>query len=200
MSIWVREKEEQSLSEWLAASHMEVQGQFISHFTQCVGGTLRWLHSMPQIQTWLTNNECPVLWITGFPGVGKSVIAANLIQNLWDRVISDSVSTPELQVSPTSDFDPVCFGAHIYLAFFFCRGAEDKLRYAHNIVQTFSYQLAQQSGIFREQLDRVRHIEQFSVSASVGIRLLFNRLLEQPLSPLLNSERSRDIICYRWAG
>lgn len=188
-----RDEFDQALFEWLAPSSSEVTGQLTGHLTRYLGGTLAWLNTMKELKEWRAGQgSSRVLWLTGLPGVGKSIIAANILNNLILEV--EPVSQVPEMFAPSYSGD----GDHeesIYLAFFFCKDEEYKLRHAHDIVRTFAYQLGRQSDIFRRELDKERTIEQLSVAESVGILFLFNRLLERPLSVLANSEAARDVCC-----
>ena len=117
------------------------------------------MQQIPELQSWLDNKSPPkVLWINGLPGVGKSVLAAQLIRTLLS------------ETSPK------------YLCYFFCKDGEQQLMHAQNIIQTFSYQLAQHDETFLRELYSARVVEKFIVSSAVGIRLLYNRIIERPLS------------------
>lgn len=82
-----------------------------------------------------------------------------------------------------------------YFSYFFCKDGDQRLMYAHSIVQTLSYQLAIQNKGFRQELDRTRLEENFVVIPAVGIRLLFNRLLHQPLLRLTDVYDEESVYC-----
>lgn len=173
--------------EWLSPSHWEVVGQLSEHVHRHLGGTLSWLYSMPELNTWLSRKGPCIFWMTGLPGIGKSIIAAHLVSTLHPAALGDQHDKDTI---PKSNRPPPS-----YVAYFFCRSGEDKLMHAHNIVQTFSYQLARQSDIFRREVNKTRVVEQFTVSSGVGIRLLYNRLIERPLSSVVRTVGIREIIC-----
>jgi len=173
--------------EWLSPSHWEVVGQLSEHVHRHLGGTLSWLYSMPELNTWLSRKGPRIFWMTGLPGIGKSIIAAHLISTLHPAALGDQNDKDTITSNRRSPS---------YIAYFFCRSGEDKLIHAHNIVQTFSYQLARQSDIFHREVNKTRLVEQFTVSPSVGIRLLYNRLIERPLSSVVRTVGIREqIIC-----
>lgn len=160
------------LIDWLHPSFWEVIGQLSSHKSRCFEGTLRWLNLMPELISWLAGiDSLGVLWLTALPGVGKSTIAAQIISNF-------TLERPE---------------AH--LIYFFCKDGDQKLTCAHSIVQTLSYQLAIQNKGFRQALNRTRLEENFLVTPAVGIRLLFNRLVQKPLLSLINMYDEESIYC-----
>lgn len=184
ISNFCRGKRDQELFEWLSPSHWEVVGQFSGHIDRYLGGTLTWLKSMPELNFWLAGNGEHILWMTGLPGVGKSIMAAHIISTLHPAVVADQTCNENGQQPAAISLKPSRVRPQFYLAFFFCSNGEDKLKHAHNIVQTISYQLGQQSEIFRRNLNNTRVSEQFTVSPSVGIRLLYSRLIQRPLSAL----------------
>ena len=121
-----------------------------------------------------------VLWITGLPGVGKSVIAAHLLTTLHSQL------SAEIPLGQRRQF---------YLAYFFCQEGEQKLKRAQNIIHTISYQLALQDKRFMGHLNRTRFEEKFMISPSVGVRLLYNRLVQQPLGSLLGPGSDENVYC-----
>lgn len=176
-----RGKSPQDIFEWLSPSHWEVIGQLSSHRHRHFDGTLQWLYLSPELKAWLGGKDAPnVLWLTGFPGVGKSIIAAHLLSNLHAQLCSDRAIERQRQV---------------YISYFFCKEGEQKLTQAQSLLQTFSYQLALQSQRFLCELDRTRREERFVCSSAAGIRLLYNRLFQQPLSSLLAVRESDIVYC-----
>jgi hypothetical protein len=152
------EKNDQALFEWLCPSHWEVVGQLSGHVYRYLGGTLTWLHSLPELNAWLTGKGPRIFWMTGLPGIGKSIIAANLVSSLHPAALGDQSKEVISTIVPT----PSPRRSQPYLAYFFCRSGEDKLMHAHNIVQTFSYQLARQSDIFHREVNKSRVITKIS--------------------------------------
>src|SRR6202035_2255260 len=120
--------------EWLSPSHWEVVGQLSGHVTRYLGGTLGWLYSLPELNAWLTGKGPRIFWMTGLPGIGKSIIAANLVSTLHPAALGDQNEEESGNIVPK----PPGRRSRPYLAYFFCRSGEDKLMHAHNIVQTFS--------------------------------------------------------------
>jgi hypothetical protein len=184
ISEFARGNQDRELFEWLSSSHWEVVGQLSGHIDRQLRGTLTWLKSMPELNSWLEGKGPRILWLTGLPGIGKSIIAAHLISSLHPAVMDGQNRSDVTQLTTAilpKSFQP---SPPLYLVYFFCSAGEDKLMHAHNIVQTFSYQLSRQSELFQRELNNTRVSEQFTVSPSVGIRLLYNRLIQRPLSSL----------------
>jgi hypothetical protein len=176
-----RGKLPQEIFEWLSPSHREVIGQLSSHRHRHFDGTLQWLYLSPELKAWLGRGDTPnVLWLTGFPGVGKSIIAAHLLSNLHAQLCSERAIERQRQV---------------YISYFFCKDGEQKLMQAQSLLQTFSYQLALQNQRFLRELDRTRREERFVCSSAAGIRLLYNRLFQQPLSSLLAVGQTETVYC-----
>ena len=70
------------IRSWLAPTEFESEGsEYRKHLNAHVPGTGDWLFQTDQYKTW---HDCEInaLWIQGIPGSGKSVVAANLIQEL----------------------------------------------------------------------------------------------------------------------
>ncbi|KAJ4172569.1 hypothetical protein NW754_002770 [Fusarium falciforme] len=73
----------QKIRSWLEpTSYDNVGGEFRKHQAAHVGGTGVWLTSSSTYQEWLQGEEHGLLWIKGIPGSGKSVMAANLVNEI----------------------------------------------------------------------------------------------------------------------
>ncbi|KAJ4327890.1 hypothetical protein N0V84_001701 [Fusarium piperis] len=73
----------QKIRSWLEpTSYDNVGGEFRKHQAAHVAGTGAWLTSSTTYQEWLQSEEHGLLWIKGIPGSGKSVMAANLINEI----------------------------------------------------------------------------------------------------------------------
>jgi len=190
----IKVNQDQGLFEWLSPSHWEVTGLLLANVDRHLTGTLQWVHTMPELCSWLTGDEAKVLWFTGLPGVGKSVIAAHVIKTLYPSISEGKYyeALPSKRISPC----PLEPRAERYLTFFFCKSGEQKLENAHNIIRTISYQLARQNEMFLRELGEIRFSEHFTAHSSVGIRLLYNRLLEQPLAAAARTTTDQlQILC-----
>ena len=169
-------------------------GLLLENVDRHLAGTLEWVHTTPEFSSWLAGDEAKVLWFTGLPGVGKSVIAAHIIKTLYSSL--SERTKHEIPQGNSLSSGPMEVRAESYLTYFFCKSGEQKLMYAHNIIRTVSYQLARQNEIFLRELGEIRFAEQFTVRSSVGIRLLYNRLLEQPLAAVAKTAiDGLEILC-----
>ncbi|RSL50140.1 hypothetical protein CEP54_012087 [Fusarium duplospermum] len=73
----------QKIHSWLdPTSYDNVGGEFRKHHAAHVDGTGVWLTSSSAYQKWLQGEEHGLLWIKGIPGSGKSVMAANLVNEI----------------------------------------------------------------------------------------------------------------------
>ncbi|UPL00227.1 hypothetical protein LCI18_011161 [Fusarium solani-melongenae] len=73
----------QKIRAWLEpTSYDNVGGEFRKHQAAHVAGTGVWLTSSSTYQEWLQGEENGLLWIKGIPGSGKSVMAANLVNEI----------------------------------------------------------------------------------------------------------------------
>ncbi|KAH7253300.1 ankyrin repeat-containing domain protein [Fusarium solani] len=73
----------QKIRSWLEpTSYDNVGGEFRKHQAAHVAGTGVWLTSSSTYQEWLQGEEHGLLWIKGIPGSGKSVMAANLVNEI----------------------------------------------------------------------------------------------------------------------
>ncbi|PKS04904.1 hypothetical protein jhhlp_008269 [Lomentospora prolificans] len=68
---------------WLEPTAYDIAGgEYRKHLSSHVAGTGSWLTSTPSYQEWLNGSQHGLLWIRGIPGSGKSVMAANLIDQI----------------------------------------------------------------------------------------------------------------------
>ncbi|KAK4182866.1 ankyrin repeat protein [Podospora australis] len=49
-----------------------------------IRGTCQWVVEHPKFEGWLSSSETPLLWISGDPGCGKSVLASFLVERLTE--------------------------------------------------------------------------------------------------------------------
>jgi hypothetical protein len=74
------------LIKWLQSSHWEVETEFTRHCRSRVEGTLNWVFDAQEFKEWRIgtseNRSSRSLWLNGLPGVGKSTIAAYVMQAL----------------------------------------------------------------------------------------------------------------------
>ncbi|KAH0491001.1 hypothetical protein TgHK011_002447 [Trichoderma gracile] len=73
----------EKIRRWLQPTAYDIAGgEYRRHLSSHVVGTSHWLTSSDAYQKWLRSDEHGLLWIKGIPGSGKSVMAANLIDEL----------------------------------------------------------------------------------------------------------------------
>ncbi|CAG9984329.1 unnamed protein product [Clonostachys byssicola] len=77
------EKTINHIRAWLQPTQYEIAGgEYRKHLATHAAGTGAWLTSSATYKQWLQDDQHGLLWIKGIPGSGKSVIAANLIDEL----------------------------------------------------------------------------------------------------------------------
>lgn len=146
------------LLNWLSPSHWLVEGQLQAARSQRFEGTLQWALAMPEFMNWQISQfgaSESVLWIRGGPGVGKSTMAAYLI-----------------------DIIKSCYQSSI-VAYFFCKSERPGLNTARDIVRTLSYQCIYNNEEAQSALE-ILMTTNFPRD-TVGIRLFFSKLLLEPL-------------------
>ncbi|RFU78472.1 hypothetical protein TARUN_3719 [Trichoderma arundinaceum] len=73
----------EAIRAWLQPTAYDIAGgEYRKHISSHVAGTGTWLTSSDMYQEWLKSEKHGLLWIKGIPGSGKSVVAANLINEL----------------------------------------------------------------------------------------------------------------------
>ncbi|KAH7011276.1 putative ankyrin repeat protein [Ilyonectria destructans] len=83
----------QKIRAWLQPTSYDIAGgEYRKHIASHVAGTGAWLSSSAAYLEWLKSAEHGLLWIKGFPGSGKSVMAANLI----DEIAKSNPGSPVL--------------------------------------------------------------------------------------------------------
>ncbi|KAM0559898.1 hypothetical protein ACHAPJ_003848 [Fusarium lateritium] len=76
-------KKIEKLRSWLqSTAYDDVGGEYRKHTTSHLAGTGAWLTSSATYQQWLQSDKHGLLWVKGIPGSGKSVMAANIINDL----------------------------------------------------------------------------------------------------------------------
>jgi hypothetical protein len=72
-----------SIRQWLQPTAYEDRfGEYRKHLASHAAGTGIWLTSSTTYREWLQSQQLDTLWVKGIPGSGKSVIAAQLINDL----------------------------------------------------------------------------------------------------------------------
>jgi tetratricopeptide (TPR) repeat protein len=146
-------------SQWLAPFNGLVKEQFLRVRNRCDRNTLEWAEELPEFQNWMSGDSAHrILWIRGPPGFGKSTLAGHYIHLLEKRY-------------PKS------------VLYFFCvRGTHISLMKVRDMIRALACQL---SGLDENVLSRLEILkaQNFELDETkTGIRLLFQQLLEVPLS------------------
>ena len=108
-----------ALKEWLQPSTV-LEYELLLDRDNYLPGTFEWIREHKAFQLWYIYHSSPQLWIHGFPGTGKSVLAAKIVSILQEN-------------------------DQIICANFFCTLTEPSKRVASSIILTIIYQLALQS-------------------------------------------------------
>jgi hypothetical protein len=71
------------IRQWLQPTAYEDRfGEYRKHLASHAAGTGIWLKSSSTYREWLQSRQVGTLWVKGIPGSGKSVLAAQLINDL----------------------------------------------------------------------------------------------------------------------
>lgn len=107
--------------------------QQLSEISLPASGTCEWLAFHPSFSEWMRSDSSGVLWLRGYPGVGKSVMTKNLIMSVIGSsyIRSKRDATPrEIDVSFHTQF----------LAYFFCNEDNAALRSESSILRATLHQ------------------------------------------------------------
>jgi hypothetical protein len=104
-----------------------------------VPGTGNWIRTEQLFQAW-TNQENPVLWISGNPGSGKSFISENIISFLQE-MHPQGISHP----SQTS------------IGYFFFKDSDPGTRSVHQALRDLAYQIYQNDPLYKKFIDTRCH-------------------------------------------
>lgn len=128
-----------------------------------VQGTCEWILQRPEIQKWMAlapdSSSASILWISGYPGFGKTILAAWLTEYLR-------------------------YTKHEELSYFFCYFGDEKLRQPLNIVRSWISQLIKTNDkaleIVREtytgKYHKTLNLEKTPHATELDLWLLFKRL------------------------
>jgi tetratricopeptide (TPR) repeat protein len=149
--------------EWLVGPAYWLTESQLSTFRQERSeGTLAWARNMPEFQLWRLSDlsdesERRITWIKGPLGLGKSIIAAYLIDLLK------------------------CQYQNAVVAYFFCRKGQAGLTSARDILRTLACQCIGKNKAAQEALEKLKS-RGFQITPDIGIGYLFEKLLLDALS------------------
>jgi Cdc6-like AAA superfamily ATPase len=87
------------------------------------GNSCTWLLHDKRYKAWAEENHQPILWISGCPGCGKSVLSSFLCKEIFPNMYKES---------------------QLPVAYFFCDDKDERLRTAHAILVDLLDQLLEQ--------------------------------------------------------
>ncbi|KAL1880762.1 hypothetical protein Daus18300_001376 [Diaporthe australafricana] len=127
--------------------------------SQKMDGTCLWIQSQVDFKDWMqTNDNLGVLWLTGLPGTGKSVLAQSVIKSLKD---------PEHQAAHSCQ----------YHLFSYADATRRKVGFA---LRSIAFQLAQDNHTFRDQLIQLYETTGIDFSEQ-EMQVLWSRIFEGTL-------------------
>ena len=164
------QKQDEEFLRWLSPSFELVEAQLRAVRNRRGKETLKWASNMNEFRDWHSNDsnydlhsnegvhnaKSHVLWIRGAAGVGKSTMAGYLI-----------------------DFVKFLYPDSLVL-YFFCKAGDIGLTSARDIIRTLAYQCLENSRA-RSALEDLKK-SGFQIEEKVGVRHLFVKLLQAPLS------------------
>lgn len=149
--------------EWLSPSISIVDARRADLHRRQRLGTLNWVSKMKELEAWRAaeaTSDKRVLWLNGSPGIGKSTIAAFVIDDLLQNAGSGAI-----------------------ILYFICN---DQSPYTHvyDIIRTFAYQLFTKSSIVRHHLETIHKSQPNDNLSSNSVNVLFEMLIQSPCSEL----------------
>ncbi len=105
----------------ILAQNVSDAAEYKSSLPGRVEGTCRWILSHPQYRDWYSQTETCLLWISGYPGTGKTILSAFLLEYLGAAEFSLGLRSP--------------------LCYFFCDEKIEKQRDSKTILRSLIHQL-----------------------------------------------------------
>lgn len=148
------------LVSWLQASCWEVESELARHCRNRTNGTFEWIFDVTEFKEWRLGGSRPQarsrsLWLNGLPGVGKSTIAAYIIQAL---------QTHHRQAS---------------VLYFFCKSGDSNLDTLPRLVRTLAAQLVPKIPTARYHLETLKEND-FKISTPDSV-FLYQNLIRDSL-------------------
>ena len=143
---------------WLQPSLFETEGQLTKGIQFRTPGTLLWVLDLPEFRDWRLSNENTksVLWFSGLPGVGKTIISAHIVNILRTHYPSALV------------------------LYFFVKAGETGINTISNIIRTFAGQLAENELEAQKHMHKLRS-KGLSPTSDLLPMQLIKDLLHDPL-------------------
>lgn len=108
--------------------------QQLSEISIPAPGTCGWLAFHPSFDNWMRSKSSDLLWIRGYPGVGKSVITKNLMLNV--------IGAPYIRSKRSATPKRIDMSIHTkFLAYFFCNEDKAKFSSESSILRSILHQL-----------------------------------------------------------
>ena len=108
--------------------------QQLSEISIPAPGTCEWLAFHPSFGKWMRSESSDLLWLRGYPGVGKSVITKNSILNV--------IGSPYIRCRRSATPQRIDTSLHTkFLAYFFCNEDKATFRSESSILRSILHQL-----------------------------------------------------------
>lgn len=121
-----------ALSYAMEAFHVTDYFEQLSSITTPAPGTCEWVPSHVSFQDWLGSSESDMLWLRGYPGVGKTVLTKHLIESVIpSRRALRNADGKSMGEEPTGDD---------ILVYFFCNDSNVERKVEENILKAFLHQ------------------------------------------------------------
>jgi hypothetical protein len=133
------------------------------------GTSCSWLFSDEVYRSWLENENCPILWVYGGPGFGKTVMSSVLTQEILDET-------------------NISFGYGHSVAYFFFDDKDERLRTSHALLSNLLAQLLSQDPDtlihFKEEQDYKLKLEKTEWNPGMLWRVFIRILKDDKIKPV----------------
>jgi tetratricopeptide (TPR) repeat protein/Cdc6-like AAA superfamily ATPase len=143
---------------WLKPSKFEVEAQLLKNRQFRAPGTLQWVLELPELSRWRCASEekLSALWLSGLPGVGKSIISAFMIDILKAQY------------------------PNAIVLYFFVNAGEPGLNTVSATIRTLAAQLAEADAQARQRLQMLM-AESFVPTATTSPSQLIQQLIQNSI-------------------